>query len=111
MIATVMVVPELCSYWVRAQLIGKDRALEGSSQSLALIPGIPGQYLRRAFLVRVLKRCHVTATIEFGTLFSQVDAEIGENAYIGPDCHVGWVEIEVSHLVALIHELVNQRGS
>lgn len=100
LIATAVVLPELCSYWVRAQLIGRDRALEGSSQLLALVPGIPGQYLRRAFLARVLKRCHVSATIEFGTLFSQADAQIDENAYIGPGCNVGWVHIEHDVLIA-----------
>jgi hypothetical protein len=34
--------------------MGRDGALVGSAQTLSLIPGLAGQYLRRAFLNRVL---------------------------------------------------------
>lgn len=98
--ATVAVAPELLSYWIRARIVGRDRALEGSSQLLARLPGISGQYLRRAFLGRVLERCHPSATVEYGTLFSQVSARIDEEAYIGPDCHLGNVHIERDVLIA-----------
>ena len=98
--ATVVVSPELLSYWIRSQVIGPDRALEGSSQLLALVPGISGQYLRRAFLARVLAACHTTATVECGTLFSQVSARIDENVYIGPGCHLGSVHLEKDVLLA-----------
>ncbi len=98
--ATVIVVPELVSYWIRSALVGPDRALEGSSQLLAQLPGISGQYLRRAFFGRVLAHCHQTSTIEYGTLFSQTDTWIDENAYIGPHCHLGRVHLERNVLLA-----------
>ncbi len=98
--ATIVVAPELLSYWVRARLLGPDRALEGSSQLLARVPGLSGQYVRRAFFGRVLDRCHSSATIEYGTLFSQTNARIDENAYIGPHCHLGSVHIERDVLIA-----------
>ena len=91
--ATIAVAPALASYWIRSAIVGRDRALQGSTQALALVPGIPGQYLRRAFLTRALARCHSSAVVEFGTIFSQADAEIGENAYIGAHCHLGLVHI------------------
>jgi acetyltransferase-like isoleucine patch superfamily enzyme len=75
-------------------VLGKDRALEGSSQTLSLAPGLIGVYLRRAFLMRVLAHCDKTATIEFGTLFSQAGARLDENVYVGPRCHLGLVHIE-----------------
>jgi virginiamycin A acetyltransferase len=93
LLATLAVVPALVSYRVRAAVMGRDRALEGSSQMLALVPGLVGQYVRRAFLAQALDACHATATIEFGTLFSKAGARIGERAYIGPRCHLGLVEI------------------
>jgi virginiamycin A acetyltransferase len=99
-LATVAVLPSLLSYAVRARLLGRDRALEGSSQCLALVPGVTGQYLRRAFLARVLASCHPSATIEFGTLFSSVDACLEENVYIGPRCHLGMVHLERDVLLA-----------
>jgi acetyltransferase-like isoleucine patch superfamily enzyme len=99
-VATVVLLPEFLSFVLRSLLIGRDRALEGSSQTLALIPGIVGQYLRRAFLIWVLDYCHPSVTVEFGTIFSKAAARLEENVYIGPRCHLGWVFIERDVLVA-----------
>lgn len=98
--ATLVVSPALLSYWIRSKVIGPDRALEGSSQLLALVPGISGQYLRRAFLGQVLAACHPSATVECGTLFSQVNTRIDENTYVGPGCHLGSVHLERDVLLA-----------
>jgi acetyltransferase-like isoleucine patch superfamily enzyme len=98
--ATIVAAPALLSYGVRAAIIGRDRALEGSTQALAWMPGLLGQYVRRAFLMRVLARCHHTAVIEFGTIFSQAGARLDENAYVGPRCHLGLVHIERDALLA-----------
>ncbi|MGH7858889.1 MAG: acyltransferase [Candidatus Binatia bacterium] len=99
-IATVLVAPLLLSWWMRSYFLGRDRALESSAQLLALLPGLPGQYLRRAFLARTLAAFHPSATIEFGTLFSKCDARIGENVYVGPRCHLGSVDLEADVLLA-----------
>jgi virginiamycin A acetyltransferase len=102
--ATVLVLPALASYWLRARLLGPDRALEGSSQAFAVLPGILGQYLRRACLSRVLAECHPTSTIEFGVLFSQAGTRIDENVYIGPRCQIGLAHLEADVLVgAAVH--------
>ena len=94
------VTPSVLSYAIRSRILGRDRALEGSAQAWALAPGVLGQYLRRAFLSRTLQYCSRTATIEFGTLFSSAKASIGERAYIGPRCHLGWAVIEDEALLA-----------
>lgn len=99
-VAMICVVPALLSYAVRSAVLGPDRALEGSTQALSLWPGLIGQYMRRAFLARTLGHCAATATIEFGTIFSQVGARIDEHAYIGPHCHIGLVHIEHDVLIA-----------
>jgi len=98
--ATIVAAPFLISYRVRAAIIGRDRALEGSTQALAWLPGLVGQYVRRAFLMRVLAGCHHTAVVEFGTIFSQSGARLDENAYVGPRCHLGLVHIERDALLA-----------
>jgi virginiamycin A acetyltransferase len=98
--ATIVAAPFLISYRVRAAIIGRDRALEGSTQALAWLPGLVGQYVRRAFLMRVLAGCHYTAVVEFGTIFSQSGARLDENAYVGPRCHLGLVHIERDALLA-----------
>jgi acetyltransferase-like isoleucine patch superfamily enzyme len=99
-LATVAASPALVSFWVRAALFGRDRALEGSTQALALLPGLFGQNVRRAFLVRALDSCDRSATIEFGTIFSSAGARIDAYAYIGPHCHLGLVHIERDVLIA-----------
>ncbi len=99
--ATLAILPQLASFRIRAALMGANRALIGSSQLLSLVPGLPGQYLRRAFLARVLEGgCSTSAAIEFGTLFSQVGAKIDERVYIGPRCHLGHVHLERDVLLA-----------
>ena len=99
-IAWIAVTPSVWSFVLRSRLLGADRAIEGSTQAWAVVPGLLGQYLRRAFLCRTLRSCARTATIEFGTLFSSASASIGERAYIGPRCHIGWAVIEADTLLA-----------
>lgn len=92
-LALILVLPALLSFWLRALAMGRNRALEGSTQALALIPGVLGQYLRAAFLGRVLAGCDPTATISFMTVFSQADARIDDHVYVGPSCSLGLVHI------------------
>ncbi len=99
-VATVLVLPQVGTYRLRSLFMGRDRALEGSTQLLGLVPGVSGQYLRRAFLTRVLKRFHISATIEFGTIFSKADAEIDEGVYVGPGCCLGLVHLERDVMLA-----------
>jgi len=99
-VALVAVFPLLVCFWLNAVLVGRGRALESASQLLSLFPGITGQYLRRAFLQRVLARCHHTATVEFGTFFSQPGAVLDENVYVGPRCVLGFVHLERDVLLA-----------
>ena len=98
-LATVVVSPALLSFWIRSRFMGSDRALEGSTQMLSLFPGIAGQYLRRAFLARCLAECHRSATVGFGTIFSQSGSRLERNVYVGPGCHLGLVHLEADVLV------------
>jgi virginiamycin A acetyltransferase len=98
--ACVVVAPSVLSLRLRASLIGADRALEGSTQAWAWVPGLVGQYVRRAFLSFGIARCARSATIEFGTIFSSAGARIDDRAYVGPRCHLGFVHIERDVLIA-----------
>jgi acetyltransferase-like isoleucine patch superfamily enzyme len=99
-LATLAVLPRLAGYVVRRRLLGAPRALMGSSQALAKVPGLRGRYMRAAFYHRVLEECHPSVAIEFGTLFSQPGARIEENVYIGPGCHIGRAHIGRDTLLA-----------
>jgi virginiamycin A acetyltransferase len=99
-LATLVVLPALASFWIRSLVMGKDRALEGSTQALALIPGLLGEYLRRAFLARTIAACDATVSVRFGTIFSQTGARLEANVYVGPGCHLGRVHLERDVLLA-----------
>lgn len=99
-VALLGVLPVLVGFWLNSLLVGRNRALESATQLLSLLPGITGQYLRRAFLQRTLARCHHTALVEFGTLFSQAGAVLGENVYVGPRCMLGLVHLGKDVLLA-----------
>ncbi len=98
--AFLVVLPRILSFKFWSALVGRDRALEGATQSLARIPGIRGQYLRRAFLAHAIAGCHPTAAICWGTVFSKAGARIDENAYVGPGCHLGLVHLGRNVLLA-----------
>jgi len=98
-LAFVCVLPALLSYAIRRAVLGRDRALEGSTQALSLVPGILGQYLRRAFLAQTIAHCHATAVVSFGTIFSKADAKLDERVYVGPGCYLGLVHIERDVLI------------
>jgi virginiamycin A acetyltransferase len=99
-LATLAVSPMLGIHAMKIPLLGRDRALEGSTQALALVPGLCGQYLRQAFLTWTIAECHPTASIGFGTIFSKCNASIGANVYIGPYCSFGDVTIGRDCLIA-----------
>jgi acetyltransferase-like isoleucine patch superfamily enzyme len=102
--ATLLVLPSLLSFAVRRIVLGPDRALLGSTQALSLVPGVIGQYVRNAFLRRVLAHCAPTAAIEFGTIFSNVGARIDDHVYIGPMCHIGLAHLGHDVLIgAAVH--------
>ncbi|MEO8681337.1 MAG: acyltransferase [Vicinamibacterales bacterium] len=99
-VAHLAVVPFWASFALRARLFDPDRALMSSTQTLALVPGLPGQYLRRAFLQHAIAGCHHTVVVEWGTTLSRVGARLERHAYIGPSCHLGLVHIEQDVLIA-----------
>jgi len=99
-VATFFVLPVLVIHWLKVPLLGRDRALEGSSELLSLIPGLIGQYLRRAFLSWTIEYCHPSALISFGTVFSKAGARIEANAYIGGHCYIGLVHVGRDVLIA-----------
>ncbi len=99
-LATIAVAPALLSFILRRPVLGTNRALEGSTQALALFPGLIGDYLRRAFLARALDHCDRSATVQFGTVFSHAGSRLDAHVYVGPGCHLGWVHLERDVLLA-----------
>ncbi len=98
-LAIAAIVPVVAWFRISAWALGPVLVFPGFSQAMSLIPGLTGQYLRRAFYRLVLPRCGTGSVVSFGTVFSHPTAEIGEHAYIGVFCCLGDVTIEDDALI------------
>jgi virginiamycin A acetyltransferase len=59
------------------------------AQWVALIPGLPGDYLRVAYYHMTLEECPLYSRVSFGSFFAQSSVVIGSGVYIGPYCVIG----------------------
>lgn len=59
------------------------------SHCFALVPGLPGDYLRVAYYVLTLEHCSVYSRISFGSFFAQSCASVGRGVYVGAYCVLG----------------------
>ena len=102
----------------RAETRGADELrvrtlFAGYSQALAMVPGLTGQVLRRAFYGAVLRGCHADSCIQWGTTFSTPDAVVSRGVYVGANCSIGRVVLaEDVTLGSNVHVLSgrNQHG-
>ncbi len=99
-LAAALTLPAVASMLLRGLVVGRDQAFQGSTEWLALIPGLTGEYLRRAFLAWTSAGCGPDSVIGFGTVFSTTRVRIDANAYVGPQCNIGWAHIERDALLA-----------
>ena len=88
-----MALPYLIAYAAFIALLGRARAFNLISESIAKVPGVFGVYARQAYYRCVLQ--HVGADVYFGfmSLLSKPGAIIGDRVYIGRFCTIGLVEL------------------
>lgn len=94
------ILPRVAVFRLASSTLGTDRALQGATQSLARVPGLRGEYLRRAFLSHAIAGCDPTATVCYGTILSSTAAHIGAFVYVGARCHLGYVRLDRDVLLA-----------
>jgi virginiamycin A acetyltransferase len=99
-LASLAVLPVVLSVALRGVVVGRDRAFQASVEWLAFVPGLTGQYLRRAFIAATTTGCGPDVVVGLGTLFSTVDVRLDANAYIGPQCNIGWAHVERDVMIA-----------
>ena len=59
------------------------------AHSFALLPGLPGVFLRRAYYFLTLDRCSPNCYINFGTIFTHRSAIVEDHVYLGSFAIVG----------------------
>jgi virginiamycin A acetyltransferase len=68
---------------------GAETVFSAWAQTFALVPGVAGVFLRRAFYRLTLEACGSSFWIGFGAMFSHRAAAIEEDVYVGPYAIVG----------------------
>ena len=69
-------------------------------QAFALVPGMPGDYLRKCFYFLTLGRCSLNCEIGFLTFVHDRRTQIGHRVHIGTAVGLGWVSVGDGCLVA-----------
>ncbi len=95
LVALVVAIP-LAFPCVLERRIGKDATsfFDAFAQTVALIPGKIGVFVRRAFYRLTLEYCSVDCKISFGAFFSRPTARVESGVYIGAYAIIGsaWLE-------------------
>ena len=92
-ISVILISPVLILYWLLRIFFKSDSLFSGFSQSLSLLPGKTGAYLRAGFYRYTMALCSKDVVISFLVLFAQQDTEIDSGVYIGPNCNIGSCKI------------------
>lgn len=95
-LAWLLVLPVLLhlQFWYAVRPSARDQTFQGHSQLLSLLPGLVGNYLRRAFYRRALTSCAPDCCISFGTTFATSEVTIARGVYIGSHCNLGHVDLQ-----------------
>lgn len=96
---SILVLPLYIIYLIGKKLGFEDQVFSSFSQSLSLVPGLLGSYLRVAFYRMTMTHCDREIVIGFATLFSQQDTDIHHGVYIGPQCNIGKCSIQKNCLL------------
>jgi len=74
---------------------------------MAVLPGLPGSFLRRAFYTLTLDSCSSHCHIGFGSIFSHRSATIERHVYIGNYALIGSVNIGEYSLIGSRASILN----
>jgi len=91
------VAPLIAAYRIERALwpaARRDQLFQAYSQALSALPGLSGQFVRRAFYGAVLAECHPDSCIQWGTVFSSEEARVNRGVYVGARCMLGRVVLE-----------------
>jgi len=89
----VLLSPLLLLCWIERRRGGSDRWLIACAELLSLVPGPPGNLVRKAFYRGAIESCATRAYISFGSMIVNRRASIAERVFIGPYCVVGAVRV------------------
>ncbi len=120
-VSQLIVAPLGLACWLEKEFRGADHELVFNvcAHFVALLPGLPGAFLRRAFYTQTLDCCAAHCHIGFGSIFSHRSARVSEYVYIGNYALIGSSELGPRALIGSrvsiisgpsLHELDDRGG-
>lgn len=106
-LAVVSPAAALCALEART---GGEATFAFWAQFFALVPGLPGVFLRRAFYRQTLDSCGHTFFIGFGALLSHRCASIENDVYVGPYAVIGSCDLAEGCLIGTRCSIVSGGG-
>lgn len=88
-----VVSPLVVTVWLEKQLSRSEQVFALCAQLLAVLPGLPGAWLRGAFYFGTLDQCSSETHVGFGSLFTHRGASLGRHASMGCYCVIGHAHI------------------
>jgi len=107
LLATILVLPAFAAYVLGRAVLGPVKAFAGWSQALSILPGLTGEYLRRAFYQLALAHCGQDVCTTFGTVISHPTTSLGNRTYVGAFCVLGDVTLEEDVLLGSHVSVIN----
>lgn len=92
-VALVVVFPAAVTCWFEGWLRHSEAVFWFWTHVLAIMPGLPGLYLRRAFYRLTLRSCSLDCWIDFGAIFAHRTATVEDEVYVGAYAVVGSVKL------------------
>lgn len=92
--------PVLLLTWLERRSGSSEAVFLFFSQAFALLPGVPGTYLRAAYYFVALDACSWENHVGFGSVFSHRGASLGSCASLGSYCVVGHADIGEGAMIA-----------
>jgi acetyltransferase-like isoleucine patch superfamily enzyme len=89
-VALALMAPCALTCWLESRLSpGGESVFEFWANVAAMLPGVPGVFLRRAFYRMTLESCSPDCYLGFGMLFTHRRVVVEDHAYVGPYSLVG----------------------
>ncbi len=98
-VAFLAVLPLSIVCWLERHFARNETLFSLCAQTLALVPGFPGVYLRSAFYFGALERCSWETHFGFGTFFTHRGARIGQRVSTGAYCVLGHAQIGAAAMI------------
>jgi len=94
-LALVLAAPLAGAYLLLARALPdrRDTTYQSFSQLVSLCPGMPGDFLRRAFYRETLEETTPEFVIEFGTTLATPQVSLGRGVYVGASCNIAHCRI------------------